>query len=44
MRETTDTVRELTGREPRSFGEFAREHAEAFGSAAAEARSATPVA
>ncbi|HXG75638.1 MAG TPA: NAD(P)H-binding protein [Gaiellaceae bacterium] len=27
---TTETVRELTGREPRTFAEFAREHAEAF--------------
>ena len=31
--ETTDTVRRLTGREPRSFAEFAREHAASFGAA-----------
>jgi uncharacterized protein YbjT (DUF2867 family) len=27
---TTDTVRSLTGRDPRGFGEFARDHAEFF--------------
>jgi uncharacterized protein YbjT (DUF2867 family) len=31
---TTDTVRSLTGHEPRSFAEFAREHALLFGKAA----------
>jgi len=31
--EMTATVRELTGREPCGFGEFAREHAAAFGAA-----------
>jgi uncharacterized protein YbjT (DUF2867 family) len=30
---TSDTVRVLTGREPRSFAQFAREHAEFFGHA-----------
>ena len=30
--QTTDTVRALTGREPRSFAEFARDHARLFGS------------
>jgi uncharacterized protein YbjT (DUF2867 family) len=30
--QTTDTVRVLTGREPRSFAEFARDHAPLFGS------------
>jgi uncharacterized protein YbjT (DUF2867 family) len=29
--QTTDTVRALTGRTPRSFAEFARDHAAAFG-------------
>jgi uncharacterized protein YbjT (DUF2867 family) len=29
--ETTDTVRRLTGHEPRGFAEFAHEHAAAFG-------------
>jgi hypothetical protein len=28
--ETTDAVRVLTGREPRTFAEFARDHAAAF--------------
>jgi hypothetical protein len=28
---TTNTVRALTGTEPRGFGEFAREHAALFG-------------
>jgi uncharacterized protein YbjT (DUF2867 family) len=32
--ETTDTVRELTGREPRDFADFAREHAALFGAGA----------
>jgi hypothetical protein len=30
MEDATDTVRVLTGRDPRSFPEFARDHAEAF--------------
>jgi uncharacterized protein YbjT (DUF2867 family) len=30
LEETTDTVRVLTGREPRSFAEFARDHARLF--------------
>jgi uncharacterized protein YbjT (DUF2867 family) len=30
MEDATDTVRVLTGRDPRSFAEFARDHAEAF--------------
>lgn len=30
--QTTDAVRALTGREPRSFAEFARDHARLFGS------------
>lgn len=30
VEETTDTVRVLTGREPRSFAEFARDHASVF--------------
>jgi uncharacterized protein YbjT (DUF2867 family) len=34
---TTDVVRALTGREPRGFAEFAREHAAAFGAVAASA-------
>jgi uncharacterized protein YbjT (DUF2867 family) len=33
MAETTDTVRVLTGREPRSFVQFARDHADVFGAA-----------
>jgi hypothetical protein len=28
--ETTDTVRALTGRKPRTFGRFARDHAAVF--------------
>jgi uncharacterized protein YbjT (DUF2867 family) len=31
MEETTDTIRVLTGRDPRSFAQFARDHADAFG-------------
>jgi hypothetical protein len=31
LEDTTDTVRVLTGREPRTFAEFARDHAAAFG-------------
>jgi (4-alkanoyl-5-oxo-2,5-dihydrofuran-3-yl)methyl phosphate reductase len=31
LEDTTDTVRVLIGREPRTFAEFARDHAEAFG-------------
>lgn len=37
--ETTDTVRVLTGREPRSFAEFARDHADAFAPAVVSGRS-----
>ena len=37
MEETTDTVRVLTGRDPRSFAEFARDHAGAFARAPARA-------
>jgi len=33
--QTTDTVRRLTAREPRTFGEFAREHAAVFAAYAA---------
>jgi uncharacterized protein YbjT (DUF2867 family) len=32
LEQTTDIVRALTGREPRSFAEFARDHARLFGS------------
>jgi uncharacterized protein YbjT (DUF2867 family) len=31
MEATTDTVRLLTGHDPRTFAEFARDHADAFG-------------
>ena len=34
---TTDTVARLTGRQPRGFAEFAREHARAFGAAESDA-------
>jgi uncharacterized protein YbjT (DUF2867 family) len=37
LSQTTDTVRALTGREPRSFADFAREHAALFGAVAAHA-------
>ena len=41
MERVTPTVRELTGREPRSVGEWAREHAAAFGGAAPVAAAAS---
>ena len=31
LAETTTTVRDLTGAEPRSFGDFAQDHTDAFG-------------
>jgi uncharacterized protein YbjT (DUF2867 family) len=37
MARTTDSVRTLTGREPRTFASFAREHAPLFGAAVASA-------
>jgi uncharacterized protein YbjT (DUF2867 family) len=37
LAQTTDTVRMLTGREPRSFADFARDRAGAFGAGAAAA-------
>jgi uncharacterized protein YbjT (DUF2867 family) len=40
LEETTDTVRVITGRDPRSFAEFARDHAEAFAPPAERARPA----
>ena len=36
LEDATDTVRVLTGREPRTFAEFARDHADAFGLAPTE--------
>jgi uncharacterized protein YbjT (DUF2867 family) len=38
MSETTDAVRALTGREPRTIGQFLRAHATAFGVEAADPR------
>jgi len=38
LEETTDCVRVLTGREPRSFAEFARDHAAAFAPVAGSTR------
>ncbi len=40
MEEITDTVRVLTGRDARSFAEFARDHAELFQAAGAAGRTA----
>ena len=38
MSETTDAVRTLTGREPRTIGQFLRAHATAFGVGAGDPR------
>jgi uncharacterized protein YbjT (DUF2867 family) len=37
LEETTDTVQTVTGREPRGFAEFARDHARVFSASAASA-------